>query len=191
MHDKDSYLDYIYLVIGLIIIFLALLFSKKLGNRPVSLNLEKIGFNLTADRLTLFYLLGFIVIGVGVFFKFKGYETRLGSLEQELKSSGTVREQLNALKEYDFDMFLEFDTTLHVSPQDESLRYFIDRSRPGEIDMDPIIPKFSDVGSTYIHVEHLKSGESFKIIVKKSNEEQWGSETIEVPNAKIKLKKVK
>lgn len=197
-------MDYIYLILGLLIILLSLMFSKRLGNHPVILKIEKIGFNLNADRLTLFYLFGFLIIGVGVFFTFKGYETRLTDLEQDLKNRDTdlsnletdlsnletVKEQLSILKEYEFDIMLEFDSTFDISPRDKSLRYFIDKSKGGKIIQNPITPIFGDVGGAWVHIEHIKPGDKLKILAKKTDTEIWVSEEIEVPKSKIRLTKL-
>jgi len=183
--------DYIYLLFGFCIIILGLIFSKKLGTKPVSLKVEKIGFDLIADRLTLFFLLGFVFVGVGVFFKFKGYETRLASLENDLTSRETVEKQLSILKDYEFDMVLDFDTSLNISPQDKDLKYTIYKTVGGNIDHEAITPIFGPFGGTLVHLKHVKAGDKFRIIVGKSRTEQWESEEIEVPKTRIKLSKVK
>lgn len=188
----DSFLnkDYTYLVFGLLIIFLALLFSKKLGNQPVVLNLEKIGFNLNADRLTLFFLLGFLLIGVGVFFKFKGYETRLSSLEKDLKGKETIAELSSRLGEYELKLSLEFDTSINVNPKD--LTYWIRGKVSGKPNIeDEIKPdEFLQLsGIPIFHLEHIKQGDNFHIIAQKSKDERWISEAVEIPKTTIKIKR--
>ncbi|SDF76645.1 hypothetical protein [Chitinophaga filiformis] len=183
--------DYPYILIGIALIVLVFVFSKKLeSQKQVTLDLEKMGFHLEADRFTLFYLLGFLVIGVGVFFKFKGYEARLLSLEDDLKKSQTVKEQLSILKEYEFDMFLDFDETLGISPKDKSLTYRIYKFRDGKIKSEVLEPDFKGPGVVKVSLEHIKPGEKFRIVAEKSNDEQWGTEEIEVPKTRIKLTKM-
>lgn len=182
--------NYIYLILGLLIILLSLFFSKSLGNRPVILNIEKIGFNLNADRLTLFYLLGFLIIGVGVFIKVKGYETRLTNLEQDLNSRETIKQQLSILKEYELDISLEFDTSFNINPMDKSLIYWIDKSTGGPIDQYPIRPIFGEFGEVSVHIENVKPGEKIRIIAKKTDTEAWVSEEIEVPKSKVRLTRI-
>jgi hypothetical protein len=188
--------DYIYLLIGVAIILLSLLFRKALGNHSVNLKIDPIGFNLIADRLTLFFLLGFTIIGFGVFFKFKGYETRLSDFEKKLLKSEIFEAQLNAYREYEFDLELVFDPPLEKSPKEYT--YEVVNIKDGQVKETPVTPRFGRATGVRVHLEHINPGAKIRITAsrKSDNEQQeyeeiWISEEIEIPNSKIRLKKEK
>jgi hypothetical protein len=185
--------DYIYLILGVLVIITALIFNKTLGSHPVTLKIDKIGFQLNADRLTLFFLLGFIIIGVGIFFKFRGYENRLSNFEKalnnETSAKATLEDLKNKLGEYEMQIIPEFDPSINAEPK--NLTYFIKGKYSGktgvEIRISPVeilelsgIPKF--------FLEHIKQGDKFNIIAQNSSNERWMSEEIEIPKTTVKIK---
>lgn len=192
MPDTIFEKDYIYLILGILVLIIALIFHKTLGSRPVTLNLDKIGFQLNADRLTLFFLFGFIIIGVGIFFKFKGYENRLSTFEKALNNEASSKATLEDLKkklaEYEMNIILEFDESIDVNPLD--LKYWIKGKFGGNPNTAELVtPEFSPIDNApKFKFEGIKQGDKFQIIAKKSNVESWISEEIEIPKTIVKIK---
>ena len=76
-------------LVGIALIVFALGWGSRLGRRPVELSLDRLGLNFKADILTLLVLLGFVLAGVGVFFGYQGYESRLLALQRKLDEMQT------------------------------------------------------------------------------------------------------
>lgn len=85
--------DTLLLFSGLLVIALALILSQRLGNRPVELGFDKLGLNLKADRLTFVLVVGLIMIGVGVFFRYQNYETELKKLQSRVQGFEPVQQE--------------------------------------------------------------------------------------------------
>jgi hypothetical protein len=181
--------EYIYLIIGVIVIVLAIIFSRRLGDKEVNIDWPKIGFNLKADRLTVFYLMGFALILAGVFFKFKGYETRLSVLENNLKDKETVADLSNRLGEYEIKLSLEFDSSITADPRE--LKYWVRGKINGKDNIERSLDaQYQEIsGLPYFNLEHIKNGDKFQIVAQKSNAERWITEIIEIPKTTVKLKR--
>ena len=189
--DKIFTNDYTYLILGSIIIFSAFLFSKRLGNAPVVMGWDKIGFSLNADRLTLFFLFGFLVIAAGIYIRFQGYEDRLTTMERDLEMRKSLADQLSVFKEYDFDLALEFQD-LDISPRDDNMHYFKIMKKDGKFYEEIITPRFGEVQGVSCHSDRIKPGDRYKIVAEnKLRGVRWESDEIEVPTTAILLRKSK
>lgn len=121
---KDAY-DFIFLGLGIVILVFALIWSRRPPRPPVEIAVGKLGLSLKADTVPFLILLGVIVAGVGVFFRYKGYESRLTALQTDGQGMGRqiteLRDELQRFKDYEMSIALAFPgpvnmNTLQVQP---------------------------------------------------------------------------
>jgi hypothetical protein len=77
-------LDIIFLSLGMAVMLVALILGRSQGNRPVEFDVKKGEFKFNADRFTLFFILGFLMVGSVAFFRYRGYESQVTELQKQL-----------------------------------------------------------------------------------------------------------
>jgi hypothetical protein len=154
------------LLVGIIIIFLTLLWGQRLGNRPVELKVDKLGVRLSADRLTLFFLVGFSMAFVGVIFRYLNYEAQKRELKEALdqvKSQMEVlRGELQDFKAYDLGLNLVFPE--EVDPRDLKIQVYAKKQHEN-------IFKLTDV----------------KIVAHGPNGISWQCNDLEIPKTQVQM----
>src|SRR5207237_6681679 len=96
--------------------FLSRFLVKRLCNRPIELKFDKLGcFFLKGDIVSLIFLVGLVIMGVGVFFKVRNYESTVKDMDTKVKESQANLKQANddlkMFKEYDLSLNLNFDSS--------------------------------------------------------------------------------
>jgi len=190
--------DIVLFFAGLIVIALAFVLSQRLGNKPVQFGFDKLGLDLKADRLTFVLVVGLVLIGVGVFFRYQNYEAKLHNLDLQVeafksehnKNLESLREELRQFKVYDLGLNIVFP---NVPGEDveKSFEIQIFTKKQNEAfalrDYKPI----TNFGETFVNLSNLNRGERVRIVaLDKRNKTKWESNSdILVPETQIVMTK--
>lgn len=193
--------DTILLFAGLIVIALALILSQRLGNRPVELGFAKLGLDLKADRLTFVLIVGLIMIGVGVFFRYQNYEGELKKLQVQVQGFEPVQQEYNRNLESlraELQNFKVYDLSLEIDfpniPGEDIKQYFAievytKRQSDKAFELRSFKPS-TDFDKTYVSLNNLYRGERVRIVAKDNRDNtEWRSNEILIPEAQIQMKK--
>ena len=194
--------DTILLFAGLLVIAIALILNRRFGNRPVQFGFTKLGLDLKADRLTFILVVGLVLIGVGVFFRYRNYELALETLKlqvqdanalqtQQKKDLESLKDELGQFKVYDLGLDIVFPNV----PGDQVEQFFeiqvwLQKSKDRPFELTDFKP-FTDFGRTYVKLRNLNRGEVVKIVAKdKRDNTEWHSvNDILIPESQIQMKK--
>lgn len=150
--------DIVFLALGILVMVFALVWGTRLGAQPVEFGVGKLGLNLKADRLTVIFSLGFLMAGVGVFFRYRGYETQVanlksdvvrleGNLSQVSKTMEKLTSDLQGLKDYDLGLNLAFPPG--VDPRQLKIQVYTQKSGDPGFSLRDIRPQ-TDIGGTWV-----------------------------------------
>ena len=193
--------DVILLFSGLAVIALALFLSRRLGNRPIEFGFTKLGLDLKGDRLTFVLLVGLVLIGVGVFFRYQNYESELRKLQLQVeafkpvqeeynKNVQSLNEQLKQFKVYDLYLKIAFPGIQGAEVE----KYFkIDVYTKSENDVFQLsnFKPITSFGETYVKLTNLNRGQKVRISARDTrNDTTWESVSdILIPEAQIEMRK--
>lgn len=193
--------DTILLFAGLFVIVLALILSQRFGNRPVEFAFDKLGLDLKADRLTFVLLLGLMMIGVGVFFRYQNYEAALKKLQFQVqgfepvqqeynKTLESLRAELQNFKVYDLSLEIDFPNTPgEVIKKHFAIEVYTKRQSDQTFELRSFKPS-TDFDKTYVSLNNLYRGEKVRIIAKDNRDNtEWRSNEILIPEAQIQMKR--
>lgn len=193
--------DTILLFAGLFIIALALMLSQRLGNKPVEFGFDKLGLDLKADRLTFVLVVGLMMIGVGVFFRYRNYEAELKKFQMQVQGFEPVQQEYNRnlealrgelqnFKVYDLSLEIDFP---QIRGEDIKKHFAIEvytkRQNDKAFELRSFKPS-TDFDKTYVNLNNLYRGERVRIVAKDNrNNTEWLSNEILIPEAQIQMKK--
>lgn len=181
-------------ILGIGLMIFALGWGKTLKGRPVEIALDKIGLNFKADATTLLILVGFILVGAGVYFWQQQYETRLSALRSELKDMrgkvSTIAEAMQKLKQYDLRLNLLF-------PEDEPANPFTAQVQPFVLKKGEHIPRPFDEqtrvdrgeGGIVVYFDKLGVGDRLYVFVEDGGL-KWRSDDMVTPTAHLKMNRM-
>jgi hypothetical protein len=187
--------DIIFLVVGIGIMVFTLVWGGRLGTGPVELGVPKLGLNLKADRLTLIFLLGFLMTGVGVFFRYRGYESQVKQLQSQViglqgrvsQLDSTMQKLTDALqgfKEYDLGLNLVFPDS--VDPRPFNIQVYTKKLSDVNFELLTIKAE-TDVGGTWVKINNLSRGERIKIVAQEPDSTIWEGNDVEIPKTQIQM----
>ena len=193
--------DVVLLFAGLGLIALALLLSQRLGKREVIIKLDKLGVDFKADRLTFVLLIGLMLIAVGVFFRYRNYETDVNDLqlqvqglrsgqEESKKILDALRDELREFKAYDLGLNIAFPSVAG----DDVEKYFKTEvwikkgNDPFALsDYKPVTAN----GQTFVRLSNLNQGQKIMIVARDTRDNtRWQSTNdIVIPETQIEMQK--
>lgn len=180
-------------LVGIALIVFALGWGSRLGRRPVELSLDRLGLNFKADILTFLVLLGFVLAGVGVFFGYQGYESRLLALQRQLEEMQTrmktMDEALQSFKVYDMRLNLIFPD--EVDARNAKVQVYVSKQGKGPPQLS--VPE-TDVGFSndlWVKLDSLNRGDRLRIVAYEGAEKAWESSDIEIPKTQVQMRRVK
>jgi len=198
---KMFWADIILLFSGLAVIAMGLFLSQRLGNKNIELGFDKLGLDLKGDRLTFILMIGLVLIGVGVFFRYQNYENELNKLKIQVEGFKPVQEQYNKNLEALNDQLKQFkvyDLYLKISFPDvqgaEIEKYFkIDVYTKTGDDVFQLsnFKPITSFGETYVKLTNLNRGQRVRISARDTrNDTTWESVSdILIPEAEIQMRK--
>lgn len=154
----------IILLLGIFLILISLLFSKKIGGKEIEIKADKIGVYFKSDGVLLPIVLGFILIGSGIFIRIKNYgeeiEKLAKSIEERNGSISVYDRNIMLLKDYNIGVRIVFPDSVRVSTIDTSKIQVVIKE-PGASERiynnaDPIVRERS--GSFFASLHSLKAG---------------------------------
>lgn len=196
--DTTYQMAFIYIIlplVGIALIVFALIWGKRLGKRPFEISLAKLGVDLKADTMTLLILLGFLMACVGVFFQFRGYETQVTNLQEDLDNAETkIKERDEILKSfqvYAMRFHLVFPETDTIDAPKIKVQAYVEE--PGQVGRQLRPCEKCDVISNdvWVNVDDLRSGDKLKIIAYEGDEKSWMSNDVEIPKTKLQMRREK
>jgi hypothetical protein len=180
--------DVIFLALGIGVMVFALLWGHHLGNRPVELGFGKLGLSLKADGMPLIFLLGFLMAGVGVFFRYRGYESEIQRLGGDLAQvKGSLRELTDELKNYDMGLNLVFPP--NVNPELLDIQVLTKKTSDHEFVLRSDISAEVEPGGTWVNFPRLSRGEKIKIVARGPDSTTWATGYLEIPKTQIQMVK--
>lgn len=191
--------DTVLLFAGLVVIASALLLAQRLGNKPVQFGVTKLGLDLKADRLTFVLVVGLMLIGVGIFFRYQNYEALLKTLQVQVDAAKaaqtehdkSLRELRNQFMVYDLGLNIVFP---NVSGDDVEQYFEIEvhtkNESAGPFELSAYKPT-TTFGRTYVNLNNLNRGAQVRIYAKdKRDNTKWTSTyDILIPETEIQMKK--
>lgn len=191
--------DTVLLFAGLLVIALALLLAQRLGNRPVQFGFSKLGLDLKADRLTFVLVVGLILIGVGIFFRYQNYEALLKTLQVQVETSKAAQakhdESLTELR----NKFMVYDLGLNivfpnVPGDDVETSFEIEVHTRRDVAETFQLSNYKPVttyGKTSVYLNNLNRGAQVRIHAKdKRDNTKWTSVyDIMIPETEIQMRK--
>lgn len=186
--------DIVFLALGILVMLFALVWGARLGAQPVEFGIGKLGLNLKADRLTVIFSLGFLMAGVGVFFRYRGYEAQVanlksdvarleGNLSQVSKTMEKLTSDLQGLKDYDLGLNLAFPAG--VDPRQLNIQVYTQKSGDQGFSLRDIRPQ-TDIGGTWVYLNSLSRGEKIKITARAPDATTWVSD-LEIPKTQVQM----
>jgi hypothetical protein len=180
--------DVVFLAVGVVIILFVLVRGQQLGRAPVELALQKLGVNIKADRLTLFFLLGVLLAGVAVFFRYQSYESQVkemrGTLEAMKSRLTLLTDELHSFKGYDVRLNVAFPDDVdprklrigvHTKKQTEDVFTLTDTRAE------------TDFGGTWVKLSNLQRGDRIKVVAVDPDGTTWESPDIEIPKTSVRM----
>lgn len=185
---------FVYIILplfGIGLIVSALIWRKHLSGREVvDLTAEKLGLVLKADAFGLVVLLGFVMVSTGIFFLYRGYETRLATLHKNIEKMQTKVENIDniikELKEYDLRLNLLFPEKDQANPFTASINAYV--RKKGESVEKPydLISVERGLGGIVVYFDKLGLGDKVYVIAEDSNK-KWRSDDMITPAAHLKM----
>ena len=206
LNESSSYSmfwsDTLLLFAGLTTIALALILSQRLGNKPVQFGLSKLGLDLKADRLTFVLVVGLMLIGVGVFFRYQDYEAKLEELRLKVENSKSLQEkntdnlemlkgELRHFKVYDLGLNIVFPNVPGEAVEKDFVIAVYTKKQDDEVYKRSDDEPRTDFGKTSVKLNNLSRGEKVKIVaVDRRDETKWESiNEVVIPETQILMKK--
>jgi hypothetical protein len=181
-----------FFVFGFGLIVFATRGGTRLGTRPVAFNSTKLGLDIKTDAVGLLVVLGVALIALAPFFLYRGYETRLAELQDQLsQANATSKElvnQLNRFKIYDAKLNLAFPRDAGVDPRKLAVQIAV--TRPGETPK--LFPAEKEIGPSdlWVVLNHVGAGDKVVVIATDSTGKSWQSDEIEIPKTQIFMRNV-
>jgi hypothetical protein len=180
--------DLVFLAVGISIMVCALIWARRLGSRPTELSFEKLGLHLKTDRMTLIFLLGFVMAGIGVFFRYQGYESQVKKLQGDLSQVDTRMDvltgELQNFKEYDLGLNIVFPAD--IDPRGLKFQVYARKLSDDTFKLLNVEPA-TDIGGTWVSVRNLSRGEKIKVVAQEPDGTIWESNDIEIPKSQIQM----
>lgn len=180
--------DVAFLAVGILIIAFALVAGRRLGKAPVELGLQKLGVALKADRLTLIFLAGVVMAGVGVFFRYKGYESQATEMRARLEA---LNGRLTILSD-ELQRFKGYDVRVNVAFPDEvdprTMKILV-HTKKNEEDVFKLTDTRAetDFGGTWVRLTNLQRGDRVKVTAVDRDGATWESQDIEIPKTSVRM----
>jgi len=194
--DRTYQITFIYVIlplVGIALIVFALIWGRRLGKRPFEIGLAKLGINLKADTMTLLILLGFLMACVGVFFQYRGYETKVTDLKGLLNEAQTKIEErdkiLKSFQVYSMRFHLLFPETDTIDAPKIEVQAYIEE--PGQVGRQLRPCEKCDVVSNdvWVNVDDLRSGDKLRIVAYEGDEKSWMSNDVEIPKTRLQMRR--
>jgi hypothetical protein len=187
--------DVAFFVLGVGMILYALFRASTKGHAPIDIAIAKLG-TFKMDFVAFLVVIGIASSGVGVFFRYRGYEGRLHELEKTqatlTESARALQFQIDRFKNYNVNLVLKFDKGVNR----EGLKITGLVRAPGEqvprmINTD--VPE-ADSGTpsniVSVSVGHLNTGDRLSFRVSDATR-SWVSEEFEVPIVTLNMQEPK
>jgi len=174
------------------------------GRRVLDFTADKLGFALKADAFGLVSMLGFIMIGSGVFFFYQGYETKMAEMQNRYEGrlaevqkrvedmqgkvngmSGVIRD----LRKYDLRLNLGFPENDLADPFKTKVNAYICKKGSSSEELYGSIRIDRGVGGLVVYFDSLGTGDKFYIIAEDGNR-KWRSDDMEIPKAYLKMNSI-
>jgi hypothetical protein len=182
-------MDSIFLVTGIVMMILAVIFGSRLGPRPVEFGFNKLGLILKADWVPLIFLLGFLMTLVGVFFRYQGYESEAKKLQSQLSGvEGKLQvltDELQEFKNYDLGLNLVFPDS--IDPRPLTIKVHTKKLGSQNFLLRSDIQPVTDVGGTSVNVNHLSRGEKIMITAEAPDSRTWVASGLEIPKIQVQM----
>lgn len=180
--------DVVFLAVGVVIILFVLVRGRQLGRAPVELGLQKLGINFKADRLTLFFLVGVLMAGVAVFFRYQSYDSQAKEMRGKLETMNSrlaiLTDELQGFKVYDVRLNVAFpddvdprklNIGVHTKKQTEDVFKLTDTRAE------------TDFGGTWVKLSNLQRGDRVKVVAVEPDGTTWESQDIEIPKTSVRM----
>jgi hypothetical protein len=183
--------EVVFLIVGIAIMAFTLIWGTRLGNRQVELGFGKLGFNIRADGLPLIFLLGFLMAGVGVFFRYRNYESEAKTLRDDLGQvtgeRNMLTDELQGFKNYDLGLNLVFPR--EVDPRGFIIQVHTKKMGDQNFSLRTDLKAETDIGGTWVNVNRLSRGEKIKIVAQGADSSVWVAEDLEIPKTQLRMMK--
>jgi hypothetical protein len=177
-------------LIGVGLIASAIIWQERLGKQEViDITTDKLGLTLKANSFGLLVLFGFVIIGAGIFFLYKGYESKLDTLQGEKRG---LEQVIAGLKAYDLRLnliFPENDTANPLKVKHSDASAYV--RKQGERDVKLYNSAIFDPGDggILVHFNKLTLGDTLYVIVEQEGK-KWRSENMVIPSARLNMKRI-
>jgi hypothetical protein len=188
---SDVLADVAFFLLGVGIILYALFRATTKQHTPIDLTIGKLGA-VKMDFVAFLVCVGIVLAGVGVFFRYRGYESRLRELESSKAASETrfkeLQFQIDRFKNYNLNVALSF----RESVSHEGLKISQLVKPPGEkvfqLSDQIVVPTNSEEANNVVSITvgHLNKGDRLKFKVTMADK-TWVSEEMEVPVVNLSM----
>lgn len=162
------------------------------GDTLLSVTVENLG-TFKGSALTFVIVVGAVLIGAGVFFRYQDYESSITALENNMKELGAkykiTEENLLAFREVRLEYFLQFP--LENRPEDifdtDVIGYV--RKKGGGYEVYKSFDYQPEEGNIRVEFQGLTVGDSlFVVAIEKGTRKKWRSTHATVPLGRLKMK---
>lgn len=174
---------------GIGFIIIAIIWRKSLGVRPViDLNAVKLGVVLKADAFGLIVLLGLIMIGAGVYFMLRDYDSEIASYRDEIAQKENT---IATLRELKMTLKLDFPQDDPANPNTAKVEAYVEKATAevGEPVRYYDFRQISGGGGISLVFYELGIGDELYVVVKDEGRE-WQSKYMRIPVSHLMMTRI-
>lgn len=188
---------FVYIILplfGIGIIVSALIWRKHLSGREVlDLTAEKLGLALKADAFGLVVLIGFVMVSAGVFFLYRGYESRIATLQTDIEKMQNkvinIDNVIKEFKEYDLRLNLLFPEKDQANPFTATVNAYVHKKGESAEKPYDLVTVERGSGGIVVYFDKLGLGDKVYVIAEDSNN-KWRSDDMITPAAHLQMNRI-